>query len=72
MMCVLLTAISITLLRGGNWIGVSATADSYDFRSYNTDLTKIKQQLELQQKEIEFYYNQLLQFFFWLLKHNKI
>jgi hypothetical protein len=47
MMCVLLTAIPITLLRGGNWIGVRATADSYDFSSYNTDLTKIEQQLEL-------------------------
>lgn len=42
MICVLLTATSITLLRGGSWIGVSAIADSYDFRSYNTDLTKTR------------------------------
>jgi hypothetical protein len=51
MMCVLLTATSFTLLRGGSWIGVNAIADSYDFRSYNTDLTKTKQQLKLHQKK---------------------
>jgi hypothetical protein len=51
MMCVLLTATSITLLRGGSWIGVNAIADSYDFRSYNTDLTKTKQQLEPHQEK---------------------
>lgn len=71
MMCVLLTATSVTLLRGGSWIGVSAIADSYDFRSYNTDLTKTKQQVELhQEKKYQIIISCCFQFY--SLKYNRM